>query len=68
MKFLETVDPQTTEAVAVALKRWRFARLTTREGKETTASLMGRLLFYFLIINGKPEVLDAAAAILEIDQ
>ncbi len=62
LTFLETVDEYTRDSVSAALKRWRFGPLKTRGGTVVKGvPFTGRLIFYFRIRDGKPEVIDAAA-------
>ncbi|MGD0001179.1 MAG: TonB family protein, partial [Bryobacteraceae bacterium] len=65
LKFIESFDKQASDAVAAALKTWRF-RSITEDPEVKNCVRQARLLFEFSIEGGKPRVIDLAAA--EVDR
>lgn len=65
LKFIDSFDKEASEAVSAALKAWRFTSIA-EDPKVKDCVREADLSFEFLIKDGKPHVLDVAAA--EIDR
>ena len=62
LHVLEAPDEFIRSAVQGAIKRWRF-RPAKRADNQQPLVVVGRLIFYFRIVDGKPTVDDAGLGI-----
>jgi TonB family protein len=60
---IESPDAAIAAAVETALKDWRF-KLPARNGTHVNLPIVGRLIFIFVSVDGRPTVIDAAAIAL----
>lgn len=61
-QILETSDQGMANAVLAAVKKWEFKPFLAAENKKPV-EVVGRLIFYFVVRNGRPLVIDAAATV-----